>query len=117
MTASSTQLCAASADPAFGLGFLFAVAAGYFAVGLNYYLRLTGAGERLFVRRLRRRLHRASRFLAVRRIGRLLWFVDVSLVISWRAIGFIYIGVFWFVIVPVLMTIGSIALAASLLSF
>lgn len=117
MTASSTQLGAASADPAFALGVLFAVAAAFFAVGLNYYLRLTGAGERLFVRRLRRRLRRASQFLVVRRVGRLLWLVDVTLVISWRAIGLIYLGIFWFVVVPLLMTIGSIALAASILSF
>jgi hypothetical protein len=117
MTASTTQMGATSVDPAFALGVLFAVAAGFFAIALNYYFRLTGAGERFFARRLRRRLRQASRFLVVRRIGRILWLIDVTLVVSFRAIGLIYLGIFWFIVVPLLMTIGSVALAASIVSF
>jgi hypothetical protein len=114
---AAAQVGAPSADPGFALGVFFAVAAGFFAVAIHYYFRLTGVGERLLVRRLRRRLRRSSKFLTVPRVGRLLWGVDVIIAVTWRAAASVYLGIVWFGLVPLAMTIGSIALAAAIVPF
>jgi hypothetical protein len=106
-----------SASPEAALGLIFAVAAGFFAVAAYYYFRVTAFAERVFVRRTRVRLRRSSQFLQVRRVGRLLWLIDVLTVIGLRGALVFYLGLAWFVLVPLLMTIGSVTLAASLIHF
>lgn len=98
------------------MGVTFAVAAGFFAVAIHYYLRLTRAAERLLISRTRARLTRSRGFLRVRRVGRLLWLTDVACVIGLRAAAAVYVGLLWFLVVPALLTIGSIMLAASIVS-
>lgn len=116
MTASISDASVATTDPTLTLGVLFAVAAGFFAVAVHYYLRLTAAAERLALSRTRKRLRRSARFLTVKRIGRLLWLIDVTCVLTLRAVVGVYLGILWFLVVPLLMTLGSIMLAASLMS-
>lgn len=116
MTSQLTAAIPAASDPAFAEGVVFAVAAGFFAVAIHYYLRLTHAAERLLVKRTRKRLHRSARLLSVRHVGRALWLTDVACVIGLRAVLVLYLGVLWFLLVPVLMTVGSITLAASIIA-
>lgn len=85
-------------------------------MAIHYYFRVSRTGERLFVVRTRRRLRRSARFLQLSRVGRIVWLIDVSCVIGLRAIVAVYLGVVWYLVVPLLLTIGSIVLAASLVS-
>jgi hypothetical protein len=97
------------------LGLIFAVASGFFAVAAYYYFRITVFAERVLIRRTRARLRLSSKFLRVRRVGRLLWLIDVVTVLGMRGAFVFYVGLAWFVLVPLLITIGSVALAASLM--
>src|SRR5947209_2404674 len=112
MMAQPALAIAATADRAAGLGVLFAVAGGFFTIGIHYYFRLTGAAERLIIDQTRQRIRRSERFRNVPRVGRLLWLLDIACVLGLRASALMYLGFVWYLVVPLLMTIGSIALAA-----
>jgi len=103
-------------DPAVAIGIYFAVASGFFAVVVNYYFRLTRAGERLVIRRTRKRLRQSRRFRRIRHVGLVLWAIDVTVVLGLRATVGVYVAFVWFVLVPLMMTIGSLTLAASIIS-
>ena len=108
---------ATTSDPTLAIGVLLAVAAGLFSVAIHYYLRVTGAAERLLVKHTRKRLERSKRLLRVPRIGRVLWLADVIGVVGVRAFVVAYLGFLWFLVVPVFMSLGSIMLASSVISF
>lgn len=114
MTATTTV---ASTDSDGAIAIVLAVAAGFFTVGAHYYFRLTTAAERLLVRRTKKRLQRSKQFLRVRRVGRLLALIDGVTVVGLRVSIAIPLALFWFVLVPLFLTIGSIALAASIVRF
>jgi len=51
----------------------------------------------------------------VRRIGRTLWLVDVSIVVGWRLCVALYAAVILLLVIPALLAVGSLALAVSLI--
>lgn len=115
MTSLPTPV-ATSVDP-FALMVTGAVAATFVTVWLYFYLPLTSASGRWFLRQTRRRLTRSSRFLSVRGLGHALWLVDVSIVLGWRLCVVAYAAVIMLLVVPALLAVGSLALAASLIHF
>ena len=118
MTATdpSNAATVTAVDPSFVFGILFALAAAFFAIGAYYYLRLTDTAVRIFLRRTRRRLRRSAALLSRARFGRILWLVDVAAVVAIRACLGIYVSVMWLIVMPILMTFGSVWLAAAIIS-
>lgn len=115
-TDPSNAATVTAVDPSFVLGILFALAAAFFAIEAYYYLRLTDAAGRIFLRRTRRRLRRSVTLLTPARFGCALWLVDIAAVVAIRACLGIYVSVLWFIVMPVLMTFGSVWLAAAIIS-
>jgi hypothetical protein len=114
---STSSTTAAVADPSAALALVLAVASGFFAVGVYYFLRITAAAERLAVRRLRARLAQSGRLVAVGRLGPILAVVDGVSAIGLRLSIALPLALLWFLLVPVFLTVGSIALAASIVRF
>lgn len=104
-------------DPAIALTTIAAVAATFVAVWLYFYLPLTSASGRWFIRRTLQRIAHSRRLLVVRRIGRALWLIDVAVVLSSRLCLALYTVLILLVVIPALLAIGSLALAASLIHF
>jgi ABC-type lipoprotein release transport system permease subunit len=100
-------------DPV-ALGVVFALAGTFITVGLFVYLPCTKAFGRWYLRRTLRRLHQGRRFLAVKRVGYALRLLDAVVVLSCRLGIAFYAAVVLLIVVPTLLTIGSLALAASL---
>jgi hypothetical protein len=108
---------ATTVDPALALTVIGAVAATFVTVWLYFYLPLASASGRWFVRRTRQRLVRSRRLLSARRLGRILWLIDVSAVISWRVCIAFYATLVVLLVIPALLALGSLALAASMIRF
>jgi hypothetical protein len=108
---------AATVDPALALTVIGAVAATLVAVWLYFYLPLASASGRWFLGRTRQRIARSRRLLSVRRLGRILWLMDVSIVISWRACVALYATLVFLLVIPALLAVGSLAMASSMIRF
>jgi len=92
------------------------LAGTFITVGLSIYLPCTHALARWYYRRTIRRLHQGRRFLSVKKVGQALRVLDAAIVLSCRFGIAIYAAAFLLIVVPTLLTIGSLTLAASLVS-
>lgn len=102
-------------DPATHLTVIVALAATFVAVGGLYLIfKLTDCLAHLFIARTRRRIARSCRFLTLPHLGRVLRAIDIGFVIGLRSLLAIYIGFLLLFIAPILLTIGSLDVAAAL---
>jgi hypothetical protein len=107
-TASTT---AAVTDPGTALAVVLAIASGFFTVGAFYYFRITAAAERLAIRRLRKRLRHSARLAELGRFGSLLALFDAVSAVGIRLSVGLPLALIWLLLVPLFLTVGSIALA------
>lgn len=114
---SPTSDVATTVDPTLALTVTGAVAATFVAVWLYFYLPLTRSSGRWFLRRTRRRVGKSRRLLSLRRMGRTLWLLDVSIVVGSRLCVVLYAAVILLLVIPALLAVGSLTLAASLIHF
>ena len=104
----------AAPDPAAALTLVFALAATFVAVWLYALSKVIDRLIRVSTRRTRRRIRQSRRLLSVPRFGRALWIIDVSCVVGLRLIVGLYGSLVVLFIAPVLMTFGSVELAAAI---
>lgn len=113
----ATPEVAAAVDPAFAWAVIGGVAATYVTVALFFYLPMIKAVATWFLRRTRRRIERSTQWLSIRPGGRVLWLADVLVVIGWRFCIALYAAALLLLVGPLLLALGSLELAASLIRF